>query len=673
MNKILKNILMAVAGMAVLVACQEKEPEFVTTEKGPDMTVESYSENVYMGANIKFSVNVSDNDFALSTLKARLLYDETEVNSVTIRTKENGVYEGTLSVPFDATTPDGIAEVEFSSQNVGLGITRNTVEVQVTRPNFDNLILTIGGNDYTMAKTDDYSYAVTDNFPADASGLVKTPAINEEGDVIVFGWSGTELAVDGADIPFANNKDGKYEISIDLKDLTAAPLGKLTVQLLETSNVVLINLTQGCTLDFSSIPDYTMWDWDYDFFTLEESNDVVFKAVDGLYKFNANFEKKFIKVEAMKDNDNLQTLAEDGSGAVWVIGGGIGKPSVGPSWNTDDGAYCMSQVSDKVYQFTMTAPGSLAMTGASFKFFGQKGWGVELKKENYAAFEDKTGIFIMTDGGNIEPDKEKVPEKDKSYCFTLDMTGGLSAAKLSIRNVDVPVSSLDIKFNGVQSKKLSATLYQASVLDLKKGDEITVTGVEDFASWYIDPDFFVKDGDKVKFNALDGKYAVNLYLDKGYMRVKRLKADGSDGATLGDHALWLMAWGLAGYSMTDGELAFNPGDAWCMAEVSPMVFQFTGKAVVSEDDAKSDEVGGRFRASYLSIKYFYQNGWGGEMKAPVFGPSASKLIGQSGNIGLLEGVTLEAGATYRLTIDLSEGTADGGSYTGTEKVELEKL
>ena len=92
MNKIFKIAAVALAGAVALASCQ-REPELRTTDIGPEMTVNSCTESTYMGADIKFSVSINDKDFALSTLKAKLLYDETEVNNVTIRTKENGTYE----------------------------------------------------------------------------------------------------------------------------------------------------------------------------------------------------------------------------------------------------------------------------------------------------------------------------------------------------------------------------------------------------------------------------------------------------------------------------------------------------------------------------------------------------------------------------------------------------
>ena len=117
MNKIFKTAALALAGVLAVASCQ-KTPEFILTDVGPETTVNSYTESTYMGADIKFSVDVNDKDFALSTLKAHLYYGATKVSDLTIRTKENGTYEGAIKAPLMKDIPNGIAELVFTSQNV---------------------------------------------------------------------------------------------------------------------------------------------------------------------------------------------------------------------------------------------------------------------------------------------------------------------------------------------------------------------------------------------------------------------------------------------------------------------------------------------------------------------------------------------------------------------------
>ena len=59
------------------------------------------------------------------------------------------------------------------------------------------------------------------------------------------------------------------------------------------------------------------------------------------------------------------TLNDDGTGALWIIGDGIGKPSVATNavgWTTEKGL-CMSQIEAKKYQVTSTSSSSTSKVG----------------------------------------------------------------------------------------------------------------------------------------------------------------------------------------------------------------------------------------------------------------------------------------------------------------------
>lgn len=666
MNKLIKLYVSVLSGILLFAGC-ENEPEYFTTDVGPQMTVKSYTEDVYMGASVKFSIDLQD-AVPLSTLKASLLFDDTEVSNVTIRTRETGVYDSEISVPLLADIPDGVASLVFSAQNTGLGITTETVYVNVARPDFDEMSLVVDGKSYRMEKTGSYVYSATDNFPASASATVVSPAVNDDGDVITIGWDGSALAADGRDpIPFAVPRDGVYTVEVDLMNLTASPLGNISVTLTETEPAAVVNLLQECTVDFNGINDISGWDLDFDFFRLEDDNTVTFKAIDGLYRLTADFSSKFVKVEAMADRNSTATLSDDGSGAVWMIGANFGKPVIGPSWNTTEGAYCLSQINPKIHQITLAAGASIAASGYSVKFYGEKGWGGEFGKSAYSAVNgsvDGVELIKVVDSGNIEPAEGASLELGVYYTFTLDLTAGRDAAVLDISVADVPVASLDIRLNGAQAMRLTSAQYNVPVVALAQNEEIQLSGVDDFSSYNIDPDYFRQEDGKVLFNAIDGNYSVDIYLEKKYLKVKAVKADGSDGTLSDGGALWMMGWGLANPFMDGGQFAFDAGGSstFCMAQVSPMVFRLTGKAVEEKDGTT---MWGRFRYDYISGKYFAQNGWGDE-KGKINGTEntveytglAATVFGQAGgdNFGFNTEETdkhLELGATYVLTIDLS--------------------
>ncbi|MCI1639817.1 MAG: DUF5121 domain-containing protein [Bacteroidales bacterium] len=670
------NRLITISALAAAVlsfaACQDDGMKVKFTDVGPEMNIVSCDQSAFMGDSVRFSVSLTD-DFPLSTLKAKLMFDETDVSDVTIRTKENGTYEGAISVPLYADIPDGTATLVFTGQNTGLGKTEKSVDVNISRPNSDYLTLTVNGTSYRMDKTADYQYAVTASFPAIAPGIITTSAIDDAGHVISLGWDGSAIkAGSPKDIPFNAVKAGTYKISVNLLTLVAEPFGKITSSLNESSTTETINLLQGSEIDFSGISNIENWDLDYDFFTLNDDNTVTFKAVDGLYKLTADFSAKFIKVEAMSDSDTPASLQDNGTGAIWVIGSGFGKPSIGPSWDTNDGAYCLSQISSKVYQLTLTAGSSITRTGYSIKFFYQKGWGGEF--DSYSSVNDLTGLFQVTSSGNVEQAGEDVSlEVGKSYQFTIDVTNGPSAATLKIEQVAIPVKTLDIKVNGLQASRLSATHYQIPSVDLTKDGTITVTGISDLSTWYLDPDYLYLDGSSIKFNAVSGKFAIDLYLDLGYVEFRRLTSSGTE-AKINDGALWLMGWGVADPVMTK-QIGFTEGAAFCMAEVEPMVFRFTGTAVAETDGTT---LGGRIRYDYISAKYFGQDGWGNECGKILGSATTVSLtnlaaeyfsMSDSYNIELKDAETkpLEKGAVYVLTVDLSKTAS-----TGVEVIDLVK-
>ena len=642
-------------------SCKKAVPVVPLTSVGPDMKINSCDENAYMGGKINFSVSLKD-EFPLSTLKVKLLFDEDVVSEKVIRTKENGEYKDELYVPLFADIPDGTATLEFISQNTGLGISKKTLEVGISRPDFPFMNLKIGEKTYKMEKTGKYKYALEGEFPADAHGFVLSPEAGEQGSLIKIGWDGKKLSASSEkEIPFSAVKQGIYTIYVDLMTLTAGPFGKTALALNPEAPVEVLNLLQGTVLTFPGIQDIINWDLDFDFFNVSAENVVTFKSFDGIYKLSANFGKKFIRVEKMKNKSELEVLEDDGSGALWMIGGAFGKPVIGPSWNTDEGAYCFAESSPKVYVMTLSEGSSIHNKSFSLKVFHQKGWGGEFK--SYASFNDETGLFKVTASGNIEIADGKQLITGKAYAFEIDLTEGKSSPRLHIFETVVPVSSLEIEINGVKAGKVSATIYSA-ILDLKKNDALSISGeITGLDTWWFDPDFIKKEGGGLKFTAMSGKYKVILYLDGSYAELRRMK-DNETEAEINEGGLWLMGWGVANPVMTK-QLGFSPGKAFSMAEVDNMVFQFTGTAV-GEKDGKT--MGGRFRVDYISAKYFGQDGWGkecgkilGNPTTVELGPQASTMLKltNSKNIELAEGVKLEEGAVYTLTVDLSKVESKG--------------
>jgi len=194
-------------------------------------------------------------------------------------------------------------------------------------------------------------------------------------------------------------------------------------------------------------------------------------------------------------------------------------------------------------------------------------------------------------------------------------------------------------------------------IDLKKGDVITTQNIENIASYWIDPDFFaVSENGDITFNAIDGKY--RIIATEGelpYFRVQTLDASGNK-ATLkadGSGAVWIAGYGIAKPGMKTGQPRWTPGNMLCMAPVEPKKYRMT--VVASEEKGW-----GQIRTDWIGFKFFYQDDWGGEFTlsnyAEISGIIPSIItISNSGDYGLAEGKSLEAGKTYVITLDCTNG------------------
>ena len=135
------------------------------------------------------------------------------------------------------------------------------------------------------------------------------------------------------------------------------------------------------------------------------------------------------------------TLNDDGTGALWIIGDGIGKPSVATNavgWTTEKGL-CMSQIEAKKYQVTVVAGEQIKSDDINFKFFHQQGWGGEYKNDALSTTSDLVFIGDGTNGrdaGNLGLVEGKSLENGVAYRFTVDVTAGVSSAVLTVEKVE---------------------------------------------------------------------------------------------------------------------------------------------------------------------------------------------------------------------------------------------
>lgn len=667
--KNLKYIVFSALAVAGLSACQE-DHDFPVTDIGPEMKIVSCDQSAYMGGKVNFSVSLKD-PVPLSTLKAELLFDEDVVGETTIRTRENGTYDGSIDVPYYKNIPDGDATMRFYGQNIHFGMTTSEQTVKVSRPDFPNLIFVLDGTEYDMARQSKYNYAVTAAFPPQAKGYIRTPEMTGC-ESMTFGWSNGEIGVGTTDvIPFSSLSGGEYTISFNTLTFTGDPFMKILLNGKEMAMIdeehyrVTTSLTQGEAITIEGIDLAEYW-IDRDYFELQPDGTLKFMPLGGTYGITIDLKYKWIIAEVYAGGTTA-VLGSDGSGAIWVIGDGIGKPSLGNTvgWTTEKGL-CMAPIAPGKFRISGIGGITLKANDINFKFFHQKGWGGEFGADKLTCASDL--VFVgdgqgatdekpKRDNGNLGLYVDKSFEMGSIYEFTVDVTGGIDNAVLTVEKVgEQELPSVDVIFGGVKLDQIDADNYEG-IVPLEQGAAVAVSGIDSPAEWWFDTNYFTPTPDgKLTMLAVSGTYKVKANMAAKLMSISRVNADGSDVTTADDGTggLWMMAWGL-GYPSLDEQFAWNPGAAYCMAEISPAVYRLTGTAGPEHGSKRGDY----FRFDYVSAKYFFQNGWGGEMKAPTLAPGTEALLQDKGNLELAEGVNLEEGATYELTIDLTAGKDNG--------------
>lgn len=480
-------------------------------------------------------------------------------------------------------------------------------------------------------------------------------------------------------------------LPVTLTDADVIDMSEVTVNGVNVSRnadggyEAVVEMTQNGTMTVSGYaPGFADWTVDPDYIT-GENGSYTFLPVGGKYKVIMEIDDKFFRFQRMNaDGSGLAVLNEDKTGAIWLIGSDcIGKPTLEqtPNWNPGQYALCLSQIEPGKFQITLEAGRQLKTEGINFKFYHQNGWGGEFKSANLSTASSLLRIDSSEGSdGNIYWADGSYREDGAIYTFVVDMTnatftdGAWSGAVLSVEVNGEPEILPDITVNASASGE-----NYTWTGEIEQGNSIGVMGVPDFTSWYLDPDYFSENEDGLPvFNAMSGNYRMDFYSGGKYVRITRLNESGTY-ASLADGGLWLMGWGIATPFLNNSQPGWdNTDNAYCMAEVRKNVFQFTGRAA----DESSTVPGDRIRMDYLDFKYYYSNPWGnGEANRgqQTLSGNAYEFITltDSGNITMdrqdVGLVKLESGKTYRLTIDLSGGSYDGQTFTGSEKITFEKL
>lgn len=667
------------ASASLLTACNDD-----TMGPGnPVMNVTGDLGSACFGDSLSFTVKATDNEVPLSTIHAELYFGDELVSEEVIRTKVSGAdYNAKVHVPYYANIPDGQATLRLTLQNINFTTTELTYNVAITHPDYPSLTFRAEtGEEYTMQKTSQYEYSMTQRFPAEMRGVIVAPAMGDNGNEIVFGYENSEIKPNAEGmIPFSNSAPGRYTISFNTFSFEGSPFVVLTINgqtleaIDETTSKIDLTLAKGDVLTPAGFPDFADWWINPDYFVKNEDGTLTFNAYEGSYRIIADSKRQYLRVYKLLGNDPA-TLNEDGTGALWIIGEGIGHPSLSNTvgWTTEN-ALCMAPVGEKTYQITLVGGKTIAVDNINFKFFGQMGWGVELKGDDLTSQSSLIGVGLGKDvnghdSGNLFLEDGVVLQDNGVYVITVDLTQGIHDAIMTVDyNGEQQFEEKPIYLNNQKMTTSDNALY-STVIELTQNSTISFKEFSAIYDLYYDPDYFNfnEDTGEITFLPVTGHY--NIILDKqgGSLTAKRVNADGSE-MTLqpdGSGAIWLMGWGVGSPSL-DAQFGWNPGQAYCLAEISKGVFRFTGKAGPEHGSVAGD----RFRYDYLQFKFFHQDGWGGEFGGETLtctGTTTDFLKNLAdGNFELADGVNLEQGATYRLTIDLSAGIDNG-------KIEMVKL
>ena len=437
------------SGALTLGACDDDE----NVPGNPVMDIKTETASACFGDSLAFTVNASDADVPLSTLKAQLYFGEEMVSETVIRTKVSGEdYTGKIYVPFYKDVPNGTATLRYVLQNIHFTITEQTVNVQCTRPQWDHLLLVAeDGTQYTMPRTGENQYAVTASFPQKLNAYILAPAYGTAGNEMTFGYGTDGAITEGSttDIPFSNLEAGEYTVTFNTLTYEAGPFlsvnmnGQEFVQVDANTMKVETALTQGETITFEGVPDYENWWIDPDFFAQGEDGTLTFVPISGNYRITADMEKQYFKVEVLDGVMSDATLQSDGTGALWIVGGSgslgteaIGKPSyVGaPSWDGGNGAICMSPIEPTTYQITLVAGRQITADGVNFKFYGGKNWANEYQGDRMSTDSD---LFVVNSGsndnGNVWLAEGVTLEEGATYVITVDMSDPAHAVMHAVK------------------------------------------------------------------------------------------------------------------------------------------------------------------------------------------------------------------------------------------------
>lgn len=232
---------------------------------------------------------------------------------------------------------------------------------------------------------------------------------------------------------------------------------------IEPGTTAVQSLELGSEYTFKGYEDYYV---SPSFFTSLGEGKYRFNAITGTYLIEAQ-DHKYLQVRSCSSDGTLASLQNDGTGAIYMIGDGIGLPNITKNsvgWNPGYGV-SMAQTSAKHYELTGVI-GSEYGTTIGFQFYGQNQWWPKVCGSDGQTYHCTSSSDLIAIGKG-----ETVDGHDDGTLYYKDGA--------SIQSGDTLTIYLDCS-EGIGNIKLTTSLKKAQTTGIKDISSIPTNGEK----WY---------------------------------------------------------------------------------------------------------------------------------------------------------------------------------------------
>lgn len=449
MKRIHSFIFAASAALLSMVSCQEPVEEV----KSLEIAAYTIAESAEFGDKVDFTVTSE----VAQNVTVAIVKDGKQFASATVREAQEGVFAGSLDIPYQKNIEDGQYDVMVMAMGAGTDRAEKTLKIALAHPTFTSVDFVAGSDRFALSSSDAaspleaYTWSYVGKLPAALSGYFE--AKTADGSVYSFGGSNVDNIEFGNTTAVAlyNYESEILEgtITFDVKSFQVKyPLEAMWVEVPETTDPAYpgtadVEFKKGQVVSFAGLG--SLW-VDIDFFDNNGDGTYTFRAEGGLYRLTNQADWGSLRIERLSaTTGDLGTFTWDEMGnitsneAIWCLGNyNFGKPDkravrdgrLFSDWETFDG-YCMAKIDDYKYQITLRV-----YNYASLKFFQTKlNWG-DIYSANYdtanSTFENCYLISTAGSDGNIQqgqgltdPNKFEYPSTGVVLRFTFDVTDPL--------------------------------------------------------------------------------------------------------------------------------------------------------------------------------------------------------------------------------------------------------